>query len=64
MTEAYKVRIAVIEAKAGSGEIVTFPPIETKNRALRHLFFVDFDNDVTKSGLCQYYGIKDIEVRR
>ncbi len=64
MTEAHKVRIAVIEAKAGSGEIVTFPPIETKNRALRHLFFVDFDNDVTKSGLCQYYGIKDIEVRR
>ena len=62
MTEAQRVRIAVIETKAGSGEVVTFPPIETKNRALRHLFFVDFDNGVTKGGLCKYYGIGDIEV--
>ncbi len=62
MTEAQRVRIEMVEAKAGSGEILTFPPIETKNRALRHLFYVDFDNGVTKGGLCRYYGIKDIEV--
>lgn len=62
MTEAQRVRIEMVEAKAGSGEILTFPPIETQNRALRHLFYVDFDNGVTKGGLCRYYGIKDIEV--
>ena len=39
-------------------------PILLKNRALRHVFFVDFDNGVTKDGLCQYYGIKDICVER
>ncbi len=64
MTKAQEERIAVIEAKAGSGEIVTFPPLGTRNRALRHLFYVDFDNGVTKGGLCRYYGIKDIEVRK
>ena len=64
MTKAHEARIAVIESKAGSGEVVTLPPIETKNRAMRHLFFVDFDNAVTKGGLCVYYGIKDIKVER
>ena len=37
-------------------------PIKMKNRALRHVFFVDFDNGVTKEGLCKYYGIEDIKV--
>ena len=63
MTQAQAERISLIEEKAGSGEIVTLPKIETKNRAMRHLFFVDFDNNVTKGGLCVYYGIKDIVVK-
>ena len=41
-----------------------FPPIELKNRALRHVFFVDFDNGVTKDGLCEFYGIKNIEIEK
>lgn len=42
---------------------VNFPPLETKNRAIRHVFFADFDNGVTKEGLCEFYGIEDIHVR-
>jgi len=26
------------------------------------VFFADFDNNVTKEGLCEFYGIKNIEV--
>jgi len=57
-------RIAEVEKAAAEGcEVVTFPPIDLKNRALRHVFFVDFDNGVTKDGLCEFYKIKNIEVR-
>ena len=42
--------------------VVTFPPITLKNRALRHVFFVDFDNGVTRDGLCKFYGISKIVV--
>ena len=62
VTKENDARIAFIASRAGSGEVVELPPIELKNRALRHVFFVDFDNWVTKSGLCRYYGIKDIQV--
>ena len=56
-------RIAVVERAAQMGELTpAVPPIELKNRALRHVFFVDFDNGVTKDGLCHFYGIKDVRV--
>ena len=61
-------RIALVQEAASRPNaqevIVTMPPIELKNRALRHIFFEDFDNGVTKGGLCRYYGIKDIKVER
>ena len=61
-------RIALVQEAArlpnAQEVIVTMPPIELKNRALRHIFFEDFDNGVTKGGLCRYYGIKDIKVER
>lgn len=63
MTSEHNARIAYIEAHAGSGEVLELPPITMKNRALRHVFFVDFGNGVTKGGLCRYYGIKDIEIK-
>ncbi len=43
--------------------VVTFPPITLKNRALRHVFFVDFDNGVTRDGVCKFYGISKIVVK-
>lgn len=58
-------RIAEIQKAAAEGkEVVKFPPIELKNRALRHVFFVDFDNGVTRDGLCEFYKIKNIEVEK
>ncbi len=63
MTQEQAKRIAIIEKKAGTMEIVEFPPLPINHRAMRHVFFVDFDNGVTKGGICRYYGVKDIEVR-
>lgn len=62
VTEENDARIAYIASRQGSHEIVRFSPMETRNRALRHVFFVDFDNGITKRGVCNFYGIKDIEV--
>ena len=65
LRQANDLRIAEVEKAAAEGqEIVTFPPIELKNRALRHVFFVDFDNGVTKDGLCEFYKIKNIEIEK
>ena len=65
MQEENAVRIAIVEQAAANGEDIAYmKPIPLKNRALRHVFFVDFDNGVTKEGLCRYYGIKDICVER
>ncbi len=56
-------RVEAVKLAAEKNEsVITFLPIEIKNRALRHVFFADFDNNVTKEGLCEYYGIKDIKV--
>lgn len=62
VTEENDARIAYIASRQGTGEVVQFPPMETRTRALRHVFFVDFDNGITKRGVCNFYGIKDIEV--
>ena len=56
-------RIAEVQkASENHQQIVKFPPIDLQNRALRHVFFVDFDNGVTKDGLCEFYKIKNIEI--
>ena len=65
MQQENDVRLAIVKQAAKNGEEIAYmKPILLKNRALRHVFFVDFDNGVTKDGLCQYYGIKDIRVER
>ena len=63
MNQENAVRIDIVKATAAQGEPIAYmDPIKMKNRALRHVFFVDFDNGVTKEGLCKYYGIEDIKV--
>lgn len=58
-------RIEIVREASKEGTmILLMPPIHSKNRALRHVFFEDFDNNVTKEGLCRYYGIKDIRVTK
>ena len=57
-------RVAIIkDAVSKKIYFVNFPPLKTENRAIRHVFFADFDNGVTKEGLCKFYGIEDIHVR-
>ena len=63
VTEENDARITYMAESQGSGEIQQLPPMETENRALRHVFFVDFSNGVTKGGLCRYYGIQDIQIQ-
>lgn len=53
---------AVREAGSCGRQVVIFEPMETRNRVMRHVFFKDFDNSVTKDGLCKFYGIRDIQV--
>ena len=63
MNQENAARLAIVKETAAQGENIAYmEPIKMKNRALRHVFFVDFDNGVTKEGLCKYYGIEDIKV--
>ena len=65
MKQENDARIAIVQEAAAKGEPIAYmEPIAMKNRALRHVFFVDFDNSVTKEGLCKYYGIEDIKVKQ
>ena len=56
-------RIAQIEAARARGEtVVHFPRIENTRRALRHVYYEDWDNGVTKDGAMEYFGLTEIEV--
>ena len=63
MRQENDARLAIVQEAAQKGEPIAYmEPIAMQNRALRHVFFADFDNGVTKDGLCKFYGIKDIQV--
>lgn len=56
-------RIEIIKNHAGSGEIVRLEPIDIKNRALRHVFYKEFELGRDRHYMVsQYYGIKDVEL--
>ncbi len=61
---AWRLKVIAAQAQKAPHSIVTLPPITITNRALRHVYFEDFYNNVTKEGLCRYYGLKDIKVPR
>ena len=65
MRQENDARLAIVQEAAQKGEPIAYmEPIAMQNRALRHVFFADFDNGVTKHGLCIFYGIKDIHVNK
>ena len=65
MHAADAVRIAQIEDARACGEtVVHFPRIERTNRALRHVYYEDWDNNVTKEGAMEYFGLTDIVVEK
>ena len=52
-----------IEAARARGEtVVHFPRIENTRRALRHVYYEDWDNGVTRDGAMEYFGLTEIEV--
>ena len=58
-------RIAQIEGARARGEtVVHFPHIERTNRALRHVYYEDWDNNVTKEGAMEYFGLTDVVVEK
>ncbi|MFC2729853.1 MAG: DUF6056 family protein, partial [Centipeda sp. (in: firmicutes)] len=63
MHAADAARIAQIEETRARGEtVVRFPRIERTNRALRHVYYEDWDNSVTKEGAMEYFGLTDVVV--
>lgn len=57
-------RMAYIEQMASQGATrLELEPVSLKNRILRHVYFVELNNGVSKYGLCRYYGLEDIKVR-
>lgn len=65
MGAADAARIAQIENARACGEtVVHFPRIVRTNRALRHVYYEDWDNNVTKEGAMEYFGLTDIVVEK
>ena len=63
MGAADAARIAQIEEARARGEtVVHFPRIDRTNRALRHVYYEDWDNNVTKEGAIKYFGLTNIVV--
>ena len=56
-------RLAMVIAAAEKGESeVVMSPILLRGRALRHVYFTDFYNNITARGVANYYGIEKITV--
>ena len=61
--KADAIRIEIIQKSARmSIREIEIPPLEFTNRALRHVYYEDFDNGVTKDGLIERYGLDNIIV--
>ena len=56
-------RITEMKHAAQRGIVqVRFPPIEATNRVLRHVYYEDWDNDVTRDGAAEYFDLSGIRV--
>jgi len=59
------VRMAYVSTMASQGMTrLEVEPISVKNRVLRHVYFEDLDNIVSKTHICSYYGLEDIQLKR
>lgn len=57
-------RMAYVEEMAKQGATsLELEPLPLKNLVLRHVYFVELDNYVSKYGFCRYYDFKDITVK-
>lgn len=61
--EENSLRIAQVEALSAQGvEKVELEPVSLKNEILRHVYFVELNNSVSKYGFCRYYKFKELHV--
>lgn len=57
-------RMIYVENMAGIGvKKLELEPLSVKHRVLRHIFFVELNNSVSKGGMIRYYGLEDIHVK-
>ena len=58
-------RLSLVQQELLEGDrAIEMPPISWRNRALRHVYFEDFNNNVTKDGLIKFYGLDRISVTK
>ena len=63
ITRENDARIAYIASHAGSGKVLEIEPIRIKNRALRHVFYKEFELGRDRDYMMnRYYGIKDVKL--
>ena len=63
ITRENDTRIAYIASHAGSGKVLEIEPIRIKNRALRHVFYKEFELGRDRDYMMnRYYGIKDVKL--
>jgi len=57
-------RMAYVEKMVSQGAThLEVEPLSPKNYVLRHVYFVELNNGVSKYGFCRYYGLEDITVK-
>jgi len=56
-------RMVYVEEMVSQGATyLELEPLPLKNRVLRHVYFSELNNGVSKGGFCRYYRLKDIKV--
>lgn len=57
-------RMAFVEDQVKRGAItLELEPLSIKSYLLRHVYYVELNNPVSKYGFCRYYGLKDVVIR-
>jgi hypothetical protein len=57
-------RMAYVENRVSQGETyLELEPLPLKDLVLRHVYFVELNNAVSKYGFCRYYRLKDVKVK-
>ncbi|WP_019551958.1 DUF3329 domain-containing protein [Propionispira raffinosivorans] len=56
-------RMALVEKQVAQGSSsLVMEPVSLKNEILRHVYFVDLNNAISKYGFCRYYHVNDVKV--
>ena len=55
--------MAYVQKMVSQGETyLELEPLPVKDSVLRHVYFVELNNKVSKYGFCRYYGLENIKV--